>query len=244
MQGIVREYNVHADPNAPSGTDASTHGIVMTTEELRAELERREQCLQDTQRRSTFATDQWRVYTEVIEALQSKTKLLRMFIQASAGTVKSFLLETLYLWCLVRGLEVSACAPTGIAAARIRIQRTPVRAFTLHYLFGLNAALEGKFDPSKPQDERLLRLVKTQVLFTDEASMIDDATWLAVKDQLTTVGAVASATRGAGEMPPVASSGMSTISYAVTSSSSHQPRPGRHSLQVTLQSSQHLTSAS
>ena len=59
-----------------------------------------------------------------------------MFIQASAGTGKSFLLETLYLWCLVHGLEVSACAPTGIAAARIRIQRTPVRAFTLHYIFG------------------------------------------------------------------------------------------------------------
>ena len=99
-------------------------------------------------------------------------------------------------------LEVSACAPTGIAYARIRIQRTPVRAFILHYLFGFNVAIESKLDPSKPEDERLLRLVKTQVLFTDDASMIGGATWFAVKDQLTTVGAVASATREAGEMPP------------------------------------------
>ena len=98
--------------------------------------------------------------------------------------------------------EVSACAPTGIAAARIRIPRTPVKAFTLHYLFALDVALESKLDPTKPQDERQVRLAKTQVLFTDEASMIDDATWLAVKDQLTTVGAVARATMGTGGMPP------------------------------------------
>ena len=78
-------------------------------------------------------------------------------------------------------LEVSACAPTGIAAARIRILRTPVKAFTLHYLFALDVALESKLDPTKPQDERQVRLAKTQVLFTDEASMIVDATWLAVK---------------------------------------------------------------
>ena len=124
-----------------------------------------------------------------------------MCVQASAGTGKSFLLETLYLWCLVHDLEVSACAPTGIAAARIRILRTPVKAFTLHYLFALDVTLESKLDPTKPQDERQVRLVKTQVLFIDEASMIDDNTWLAVKDQLTTVGAVARATIGTGGMP-------------------------------------------
>ena len=57
MQGIVREYNVHASASAPKGTDASAHSIMMTPDELQAELERREQCLQDTQGRSTFATD-------------------------------------------------------------------------------------------------------------------------------------------------------------------------------------------
>ena len=82
--------------------------------------------------------------------------------------------------------------PTGIAAARINIARTPVRAYTLHYLFALDVSLQSKLDPEKPQDERFERLAKTQVLITDEASMIDDATWLAVKDQLSTVGGAAS----------------------------------------------------
>ena len=147
MQDVVREHNVHADTNAPSGGGATTHSDMMTAAELRAELERREHCLQDVHGSATSTTDQWRVYKEAVEGLQSRTKLLRMFVQASAGTGKSFLLETLYLWCLVNDLEVSACAPTGIAAARIRILRTPVKAFTLHYLFALDVALESKLDP-------------------------------------------------------------------------------------------------
>ena len=65
--------------------------------------------------------------------------------------------------------------------------RTPVLAFTLHYLFALTMELESKIDPSKPQDEKTQRLRKMTVLFLDEASMIDDGTWLALKDQLTTV---------------------------------------------------------
>ena len=75
-----------------------------------------------------------------------------VFITGGAGTGKSFLLETLYLWCHIHGGEVSACAPTGIAATRIRIQRTPVWAFTLQYLCGLTVALESTFDPSKTED--------------------------------------------------------------------------------------------
>ena len=144
----------------------------MAQPELEAELTRREHLMQQSPLPGAAVTDQWRVYTEITQSLRQQDKLARFFIQASAGTGKSFLLETLYLWCLVHGFEVSACAPTGIAAARIRIQRTPVRAFTLHYLCGLNVALESKLDPSKPEDERFLRLAKTQVLFTDEASML------------------------------------------------------------------------
>ena len=91
-------------------------------------------------------TDQWRVCSEIREALQNPRKLLRMCVQASAGTGKSFLLETLYLWCLVHGLEVHACAPTGIAAARIHVPRTPVHAYTMHYLLGLSVGLESTLD--------------------------------------------------------------------------------------------------
>ena len=38
-------------------------------------------------------------------------------IQASAGTGKSFLLTTVFLWAIVNGMECRAAAPTGIAAA-------------------------------------------------------------------------------------------------------------------------------
>ena len=42
-------------------------------------------------------TDQWRVYSEAIAVLGSNAKPLRLVLQASAGTGKSFLLETLFL---------------------------------------------------------------------------------------------------------------------------------------------------
>ena len=56
-------------------------------------------------------------------------------VQASAGTGKSFLLSSVYLFCIVHGFRCKAAAPTGIAAANIEIPRTDVRATTLHALF-------------------------------------------------------------------------------------------------------------
>ena len=47
-----------------------------------------------------------------------------MMVQASAGTGKSFLLTTVYLWCIVNGKKAKACAPTGIAAANVEIEGT------------------------------------------------------------------------------------------------------------------------
>ena len=47
--------------------------------------------------------------------------------------------------------------------------------------------LESKIDPSKPMDEKTQRLRKMTVLFLDAGSMIDDGTWWALKEQLTTV---------------------------------------------------------
>ena len=67
------------------------------------------------------ATDQWRVYSEIVQWLSS-AKCLRMMIQASAGTGKSFLLASVYLWCVVHGMSCKAAAPTGIAAANIEIE--------------------------------------------------------------------------------------------------------------------------
>ena len=96
MQGVLRDYNVHNDPAVGDCAGASAESTaMMTPEELRAELQRRELLLQMGQDgRDGQVTDQWRVYTEVIERLQEKKKLLRIVIQASAGTSKSFLLET------------------------------------------------------------------------------------------------------------------------------------------------------
>ena len=110
-------------------------------------------------------------------------------------------METLYLGCVVHGLEVHACAPTGIAAARINVPRTPVHSYTLHYLLGLNVGLETTLDATSLKDEKTARLAKTKVLFTYEASMIDDVTWSCVKDQLTSVGAVAGAAEGGETWP-------------------------------------------
>ena len=48
-------------------------------------------------------TDQWRFYSEDIAVLSSNDKPLRLVLQASAGTGKSFLPETLFLWCHLNG---------------------------------------------------------------------------------------------------------------------------------------------
>ena len=51
---------------------------------------------------------------------------LRLMVQASAGTGKSFLLVTVYLWCIVNGKKAKACAPTGIAASNVEIEGSNV----------------------------------------------------------------------------------------------------------------------
>ena len=127
-------------------------------------------------------SDQWRIYKEATEVLEKNTTPLRLWVQASAGAGKSFLLESLYLWCLLNGHKPAACAPTGIAAARIRIPRTAVRAYTYHYLFGMGIDLISKFDPSKPNSEDTKRILDRTVLFFDETSMLDDVAGRAGKD--------------------------------------------------------------
>ena len=52
-------------------------------------------------------TDQWHVYKKITDAIQSG-KPLRLMVQASAGTGKTFLLTTVALWCEVHTDDVHA----------------------------------------------------------------------------------------------------------------------------------------
>ena len=71
-------------------------------------------------------------------------------MQASAGTGKSFLLTSIYLWCVVHGMACKAAAPTGIAAANIEIDGTDICAATLHSVFDLDGKYESNLDFTKP----------------------------------------------------------------------------------------------
>ena len=107
-----------------------------------------------------------------------------MLIQASAGTGKSFLLTTLYLWCVLEGLRVCACAPTGIAAANITVDGTDVGATTVHHLFDLKPDLDTNLDFAKGDNPKLQQLAKMDVLFVDEFSMLDMEVWNTVQNLL------------------------------------------------------------
>ena len=61
-----------------------------------------------------FARERRRVYKYIIGQLQAGTQPLRLMVQASAGTGKSFLLTTVYLWCILNKLSCKAAAPTGL----------------------------------------------------------------------------------------------------------------------------------
>ena len=82
--------------------------------QLEAELATRERTMQQSQGGRDGPTDQWRVYSHILDALEHGP-FLRLVVQASAGTGKSYLLTTVYLWCLLHGKNVRAAAPTGIA---------------------------------------------------------------------------------------------------------------------------------
>ena len=50
-------------------------------------------------------TDQFRVFKFIIEQLEHGEKPLRLMIQASAGTSKSFLLTSVFLWAVLKGVK-------------------------------------------------------------------------------------------------------------------------------------------
>ena len=111
MQAIEQERDsirtvneVDTDEEAPQQRESLC--VRLSPAELAAELERREQLMQTG--KSSGVTDQWRVYTSIINGLRLGTPL-RIMVQASAGTGKSFLLTSVYLWCLVHFVGVERC---------------------------------------------------------------------------------------------------------------------------------------
>jgi len=122
-------------------------------------------------------SDQFRVYVYIIGELEKGTKFLRVMVQASAGTGKSFLLTTVYLWCLCHKKVVKACAPTGIAAANIDLSGTDVSACTIHSLFDLDGEMITKLDFAKVGNPKGAALLAMQVLMIVEFSMLDEPAW-------------------------------------------------------------------
>ena len=83
------------------------------------------------------------------------------------------MLTTLYLWCLVHGINTRAAAPTGIAAANVEIEGTEVSATTIHNLFDLDEEYTSKLDFAKVSQSKVAALIQLQVLMLDEVSMLD-----------------------------------------------------------------------
>ena len=161
-RNCVRTVNEVSDDDE---TAAERKGIStrLSLTEMAAELHRREELMKAG---STDLTDQWRVYTHIVNSLRLGAPL-RLMVQASAGTGKSFILTTTFLWCIVNGKKARACAPTGIAAANVEIEGTEVGAQTIHALLDLNTELESKLDFTK-DNAKTAALMSLDVLFIDE----------------------------------------------------------------------------
>ena len=144
----------------------------LNAEQLSVLLNRREQEMRQGAT-SAGETDQWRVYSHIVSSIRDG-RYLRLMVQASAGTGKSFLLTTVFLWCLVHKKTCKAACPTGIAASNIEIDGTDVRACTLHSMFELetdNSEARSKLDFSKASAEKVCCLIRLQVLLLDEARL-------------------------------------------------------------------------
>ena len=172
-RGVARTINEVGgadDANAP-GTRNSSH---LSSQQLTLLLAEREAKLQTSEFKGV--TDQWRVYTEIINAI-SNGERLRMLVQASAGTGKSYMMTTVMLWCVINGKKARAAAPTGIAASNIEIEGTSVSATTLHAMFDFDTELTTKLDFAKGESNKKVKeLLELDVLFLDEISMIDAGT--------------------------------------------------------------------
>ena len=156
----------------------------MTLEEMKTELLDRESkmkagCVHGE-------TDQWRVYQHIVLSIQ-RGEYLRLMVQASAGTGKSYLLTTVYLWCIVHGKKTKAAAPTGIAAANIEVEGTDVCANTIHTVFDLDTEFKTKLDLAKLNNTKVRDLMSLEILLLDEVSMMDIDCWKTIVNLLSDV---------------------------------------------------------
>ena len=175
---IFNEVGGADDAAVPGGRNSSR----LSSQDLLTLLAEREAKLQTSD--FDAVTDQWRVYQEIVEAL-SHGRRLRLLVQASAGTGKSFLMTTIMLWCIVNDKKARAAAPTGIAASNIEIEGTSVSATTLHAMFDFDTDLTTKLDFSKGSaNKKIKELLELEVLFLDEISMIDVDAWQAMAEML------------------------------------------------------------
>jgi hypothetical protein len=99
IQNIEQERSIQRMANeipleADGGGSASSIGLSarLTQEQLEAELRKREADLQ--RGCGDGITDQWRVYQHIVGVIASGRSYLRLMVQASAGTGKSYLLAT------------------------------------------------------------------------------------------------------------------------------------------------------
>ena len=67
----------------------------------------------------------------------------------------------------MNGKRVKAAAPTGIAATNIEIERTNVRATTIHQLFEFDNEFKTKIDFTR-QVQSVVELLNLDVLLLDE----------------------------------------------------------------------------
>lgn len=110
-----------------------------------------------------------------------------MVVFITLRILRSFLLTTIYLFCLVHKIRVRAAAPTGIAAANIDVPGTDVTASTLHALLELDGSLHSKLDFGKLDDAKVAMLMHLQVLMLDEVSMLDENAWKSIASVLSII---------------------------------------------------------
>ena len=96
----------------PEGEATGESSSKLTPTAMKELLNKRVAMMQDGHAGEGRLTDQFRVYSHIINAIETG-RWLRLMVQASAGTGKSFLLNTVYLYCLVHEKRCKAAAPTG-----------------------------------------------------------------------------------------------------------------------------------
>ena len=190
-RGVEREINVNASCDFDGDdADRSTETVAgnLSMAALREMLADREHKMKtgriaDDGVQALGETDQWRVYNKIVSAIKNQ-QYLRVMIQASAGTGKTFLLTTVALWCKVHGetccsekMVAKSAAPTGIAASNIELQGTDIIASTFHHMFGMDSEMQSKLDFTDASNAKVQNLLAMKVFQFDEISMVDSDCW-------------------------------------------------------------------